>query len=346
MLLISGGAGFVGLNFLHHWCARHASERVVVLDALTYASRREGLSSLEQSGQVTLIHGDVADLDAVNRVFADHDITRVLHLAAESHVDRSIAGPAAFVRTNVVGTQVLLDAARAAWQRNGVWRDGVRFHHVSTDEVFGPLDANAAPVTESAPYRPSSPYAASKAAADHLVRSWGYTFGLPYVMTHCANNYGPWQHAEKLMPLMITRALAGESLPVYGDGLQRREWLHVTDHARMLTGLLNSPSAHGSYNLAGNYECSNLEVVHTLCAAIDAAFAADLTLAERYPNCPAARGVACISLVLHVTDRLGHDRRYALNGNRLQTEMGMQATTTFELGVSDTVRWYLNSERR
>jgi dTDP-glucose 4,6-dehydratase len=344
ILLVTGGAGFLGANFVQHWVSRHPGDRVVVLDALTYAGCRDTLAPLESAGRIMFVHGDILSAPLVQALFATHGVDHVVHFAAESHVDRSIAGPEAFVRTNVLGTHVLLEAARAAWCTSGLWRAGVRFHHISTDEVFGALDPHAAPVTEAAPYRPSSPYSASKAAADHLVRAYGHTYGLPYTISHCANNYGPYQFPEKLIPHMIVRALHGRPLPVYGDGRQRREWLHVHDHCVHLEALLLANVTSASFNIGGQAEVENIDVVRQLCAQLDAAFAADATLATRFPDCPAAHGASCVTLITHVTDRPGHDRRYALDAGALRALVGALPLRTVRDGLADTVRWYLQHE--
>jgi dTDP-glucose 4,6-dehydratase len=327
---------------VQYWHARHPHDTLVVLDALTYAGRRSTLAPLEQQGAITFVHDDIGNGPLVRELLATHGITHLVHFAAESHVDRSIAAPDAFIRTNVWGTHTLLEAARAVWCNQGRWREGVRFHHISTDEVFGALGAHDAPFTEASPYLPSSPYSASKAGADHLVRAAGKTYGLPYTITHCANNYGPYQHAEKLLPHMLRRALLGEPLPMYGDGLQQREWLHVHDHCTMLEQLLLAPNVLGeSFNLAGYDERTNMDAVTQLCALLDARFAANPQLAPRYPACPAARGERCISLVTHVADRPGHDRRYALDGDKLRARLGVGPQIPFEQGLADTVDWYL-----
>ena len=341
-LLITGGAGFIGANFVRYWCEHYASDRVVVLDALTYAGDRTRLADLEARGAISFVHGDIGDGALVRLLLVQHGITHVVHLAAESHVDRSIASAEAFVRTNVWGTHTLLEAVRDVWHSAGVWREGVRFHQVSTDEVFGALAPHEAPFTEASRYQPSSPYAASKAAADHFVRAAGRTYGLPYTISHCANNYGPHQYPEKLIPLMVRRALRGESLPLYGDGAQTREWLHVHDHSRQLAQLLLAPDIVGqSFNLGSRTERTNAEVVRLICAHLDARFAADTSLAVRYPNCPSARGVSCATLVQHVADRPGHDRRYALDMTKYVERFGRTGMVEFEVGLGATIDWYL-----
>lgn len=343
-LLVTGGAGFIGANFVHWWASNHPDDRMVVLDALTYAGDRTRLAPLEARRAVTFVHGDIADRPLVESLLVQHAVTHVVHFAAESHVDRSIATPDAFVRTNVWGTHVLLEAVRAVWCRDGQWRPGVRFHQVSTDEVFGSLEPGATPFTERSPCAPSSPYSASKAAADHFVRAAGRTYGLPYSISYAANNYGPFQYPEKLIPFMVRQALAGAPLPLYGDGEQTREWLHVRDHNAMLAQVLLADDAAGeSYNLGGQTECTNREVVQRLCAHLDARFAAEPALAARYPDCPAARGQACATLIRHVTDRPGHDRRYALDTGKYTQRFGPPALTPFESGLAETVAWLVQS---
>ncbi len=344
-LLITGGAGFIGANFVHAWCAAFPRDRVVVLDALTYAGRRRTLAALEARGAIEFVHGDITDAPLVAHLFAAHDLTHVVNFAAESHVDRSIAEPDAFIRTNVWGTHVLLEAARSAWCAGGTWRQGVRFHQISTDEVYGALEPGDAPFTEQHPYRPSSPYSASKAAADHLVRAAGRTYGLPYSISHCANNYGPYQYPEKLIPFMVRQVLRGAPLTLYGDGRQTREWLHVHDHNAMLLHLLTDARGEGtSLNLGGQTECANVDVVQMICAQVDALFATDPTLAGRFPGCPAARGVPCASLVTHVADRPGHDRRYALDASAYVARFGTPSRIPFAEGLAATVAWSVHHD--
>ena len=342
-LLVTGGAGFIGAHFVHHWVTAHPADRVVVLDALTYAGRRALLAPLEERGAIRFVHGDILDAPLVAAVLADHAVDTVVHFAAESHVDRSIAEPMAFVRTNVLGTQVLLDAVRAAWRTTGEWRAGVRFHHISTDEVFGALGPHDPPFTESTPYAPNSPYAASKAGSDLLVRAAMHTHGLPATLSWCSNNYGPWQVPEKLIPLMITHALHGVPLPVYGDGQQVRDWLHVRDHCAAVEAILCHAEAGEGFVIGGRSEVVNLTLVRTLCALVDEAVAADPALGVRFPNCPASRGEPCASLITFVTDRPGHDRRYAIDPSRLASRLGFQARWSLEAGLRETVAYVLET---
>ena len=344
-LLVTGGAGFIGGNFVHHWHRRHPQDRLVVLDALTYAGNLATLGPLLDAPAVTFVHGDVCDADLVQRLMAEHDVTTVVHFAAESHVDRSIAEAGAFVRTNVLGTQVLLDAARHAWHAAGGWRDGVRFHHVSTDEVYGSLAPHDPAFTEATPYAPNSPYAASKAGADHLVRAWAHTWGLPVSISNCSNNYGPYQFPEKLIPLMIVNALHGRPLPVYGDGRQVRDWLFVDDHCAAIERILGADVMGETFNVGGEAEHENLDIVRRLSDLLDERVGGDPALAERFAECPAARdGGSCRELITHVRDRPGHDRRYAIDPARIRERLGFTPAETLESGLARTVDWYLANE--
>lgn len=343
-MLVTGGAGFIGGNFVHHWCRAHPESRVVVLDALTYAGNLATLQSLIDAGKITFVHGDVADAVVVGQVLKQHAIDTVVHFAAESHVDRSIVDPGSFVRTNVVGTQVLLDACRQAWRVDGVWQPSVRFHHVSTDEVYGTLGPDDPPFSESTPYAPNSPYAASKAASDHLVRAYVHTYGLPASISNCSNNYGPYHFPEKLIPLLIVNALQGTALPVYGDGQQIRDWLFVEDHCAAIDKILQAPVAGQTFNVGGRAEHVNLEIVRLVCGLLDARFASDASLAQRFPACPAANGAPCASLIAHVKDRPGHDRRYAIDPTCIATTLGFEPQETLATGLARTVDWYLDNE--
>ena len=343
-LLVTGGAGFIGGNFVHYWIDRHPGDRILVLDALTYAGNLATIAGLEKTELITFVRGDVADRELVGPLMAEHDIDTVVHFAAESHVDRSIVEPGAFVRTNVVGTQVLLDAARAMWSSPSGWLAGVRFHHVSTDEVYGSLGPGDAPFTENTPYSPNSPYAASKAASDHLVRAYHHTYGLPASITNCSNNYGPYQFPEKLVPLMIVNALQGKQLPVYGDGRQVRDWLFVEDHCFAIDCILGAAVAGCTFNVGGRAEHENIEIVHLVCALIDARFAANESLRGRFPECPASSGRSCVELITHVKDRPGHDRRYAIDPSAIAARLGFEPRHTLETGLARTVDWYLANE--
>jgi dTDP-glucose 4,6-dehydratase len=343
-LLVTGGAGFIGGNFVQHWAERHPHDTLVVLDALTYAGNLATIQPLVDRRAVAFVHGDITDAALVSALLADRGIDTIVHFAAESHVDRSIADPGAFVHTNIVGTLTLLMAARAAWCRDGAWTSGVRFHHVSTDEVFGSLAPDEAPFRETTPYAPNSPYAASKAGADHLVRAWMHTYGLPATISNCSNNYGPFHFPEKLIPLLIVNALHGKPLPVYGDGQQVRDWLYVTDHCRAIDLILDRGELGRTYTVGGRAEHANLDIVHLVCRLIDERFAGDPALARRFPDGPAASGAACRSLVSHVTDRAGHDRRYAIDPTRIAAELGFEPSETLATGLARTVDWYLANE--
>jgi len=341
-LLVTGGAGFIGANFVHYWLERHPADRVVVLDALTYAGHRVSLAAVEEHPSFRFVRGDVRDREKVVALLADERLDTIVHFAAESHVDRSIAGPEAFIDVNVVGTHSLLQAAREAWLPGD---DAVehRFHHVSTDEVFGSLAPDDRPFTESSLYRPNSPYAASKAAADHLVRAYRKTYGLATTMSNCSNNYGPYQYPEKLIPLCIVNLLHGRELPIYGDGGNVRDWLHVRDHCAGIERILERAAPGACYNLGGDAERDNLTLVRALCGALDELFAARPELADEYPQAPPARGERSDTLLRFVTDRPGHDRRYAIDATRARTELGYAATFDLAGGLADTVRWYVDN---
>jgi dTDP-glucose 4,6-dehydratase len=344
-LLITGGAGFIGGNFVHYWLREHATDRLVVLDALTYAGNLATIDGANSSGRMRFVHGDITDAPLVARLLAEEDIDTFVHFAAESHVDRSIVEPGTFVRTNVVGTQVLLDAARAAWRRStGEWRTGVRFHHVSTDEVYGSLSPTDPPFTEQTPYTPSSPYAASKAASDHLVRAYSHTYGLPISISNCSNNYGPYQFPEKLIPLIIVNILSGKPLPIYGDGRQVRDWLYVEDHCVAIDRIVHGDVAGRTFNVGGRAEHENIHIVNQLCELLDQRFASDASLGQRFPDCPARTGRRCAELITYVRDRPGHDRRYAIDPTVLATTLGFEPAETLRTGLARTVDWYLANE--
>ena len=327
-ILVTGGAGFIGSNFVLDWL-RQCDEPVVNLDVLTYAGNPENLASLAGDARHTFVKGDICDRALVDSLLATHRPRAIVHFAAESHVDRSIHGPGAFMKTNVEGTFTLLEAARAHWSTldadaKAAWR----FHHVSTDEVYGSLKPTDPPFAETNPYEPNSPYSASKAASDHLVRAWHHTYGLPVVTTNCSNNYGPYHFPEKLIPLMIVNALAGKPLPVYGDGQQIRDWLYVTDHCSGIRAVLAGGRVGETYNIGGWNEKANIDIVKTVCALLD----------ELRPSAegPYAR------LITYVKDRPGHDRRYAIDARKIERELGWRPAETFDTGIRKTVQWYLD----
>jgi dTDP-glucose 4,6-dehydratase len=340
-LLITGGAGFIGANFVQYWRRLHPTDRIVVLDALTYAGNRSNLDPLKDDRQFEFVHGDITDAELARALFRHHDFDLVVHFAAESHVDRSIVSSAAFVQTNIVGTHTLLDCALSAWSPAMAGR---RFHHVSTDEVFGSLAPNDPPFTETSRYDPKSPYAASKAGSDFLVRSYAHTHGLPVTITNCSNNYGPYQFPEKLLPLMIVNALGGQKLPIYGDGGNVRDWLYVDDHCAGIALVLKRGRLGETYNIGGAAELANIDLVGILCDEIDRRFTADKALAARFPGCPAAAGRSTRGLITFVKDRAGHDRRYAICADKLANELGFRTATPLSDGLRRTIDWYLGNE--
>ncbi|MBV8538842.1 MAG: dTDP-glucose 4,6-dehydratase [Alphaproteobacteria bacterium] len=325
-VLVTGGAGFIGANFVLHLRRQRPQVRIVNLDSLTYAADLANLDGLAGDGGYRFVRGDICDRDLVTALLVAENIDTVVHFAAESHVDRSIAAPADFVRSNVLGTQALLAACRSVWQGKHTPVSGVRFHHISTDEVFGSLAAEHPPFDETTPYAPNSPYSASKAAADHLVRAYAHTYGLPVLITHCSNNYGPRQHAEKFIPTVIRKALAGETVPVYGNGLNRRDWLFVDDHcAALLSALERGP--HGeTYCIGGGYETSNLELARRICDLLD-----EMRAAAK----PHRR------LIAFVPDRPGHDFRYAIDATKIRHALGWAPRVSADEGLRRTIAWYL-----
>ena len=327
-LFITGGAGFIGSNFVHHWLANTQAGRVVVFDALTYAGNIDNLSDIATNPRYLFVKGDICDEANVRALLEQHQIDTIAHFAAESHVDRSILGPDDFIRTNVVGTHSLLKAAKSLWIDRKIV-PAHRFHHVSTDEVYGSLGPNDAPFHESSPYAPNSPYSASKAASDHLVRAYHETYGLNTTVTNCSNNYGPYHFPEKLIPLIILNALEGKPLPVYGKGANIRDWLYVEDHARALHLILTKGRLGETYNVGGRNERTNLDVVQTVCRILDE-IRPDKKSHDR--------------LVTFVPDRPGHDHRYAIDATKLENELGWKAEETFASGIRKTVHWYLENE--
>lgn len=330
-ILVTGGAGFIGANFVLDWLAGN-DEPVVNLDKLTYAGNLQTLSSLQHDKRHIFVHGDIGDSELVARLLEEHQPRAIVNFAAESHVDRSIHGPEDFIETNIVGTFRLLEAVRAYWGGlDEQARQAFRFLHVSTDEVYGSLAADEPAFTETHQYQPNSPYSASKAASDHLVRSYHHTYGLPVLTTNCSNNYGPYHFPEKLIPLMIVNALAGKPLPVYGDGQQIRDWLYVKDHCSAIRRVLEAGKTGEVYNVGGWNEKPNLEIVNRVCALLD----------ELRPR---ADGKPYAEQITYVTDRPGHDRRYAIDARKLERELGWKPAETFETGIRKTVAWYLDNQ--
>ncbi|MGM8061454.1 dTDP-glucose 4,6-dehydratase [Vogesella indigofera] len=330
-ILVTGGAGFIGGNFVLDWLATH-DETVVNLDSLTYAGNLQTLASLQGNDRHCFVHGNIGDRDLLGRLLAEHQPRAVINFAAESHVDRSIHGPGDFIQTNVVGTFNLLESVRAYWNSlPAADKSAFRFLHVSTDEVYGTLAAEDAPFAEDHRYQPNSPYSASKAASDHLVRAWHHTYGLPVLTTNCSNNYGPYHFPEKLIPLVILNALAGKPLPIYGDGQQIRDWLYVKDHCAAIRRVLDAGTTGETYNVGGWNEKANLDVVRTICSLLD----------ELRPR---ADGKDYAEQISYVQDRPGHDRRYAIDARKLERELGWKPAETFDSGIRKTVQWYLDNQ--
>lgn len=331
-ILVTGGAGFIGANFVLDWVQLHA-ETIINLDKLTYAGNLETLSSLQGQSQHVFVQGDIGDSALVDALLAEHKPRAILNFAAESHVDRSIHGPEDFIQTNIVGTFHLLESVRAYWGRlSEADKADFRFLHVSTDEVYGSLEKDAPAFTERHAYEPNSPYSASKAASDHLVRAYHHTYGIPVLTTNCSNNYGPYHFPEKLIPLMIVNALAGKNLPVYGDGQQIRDWLYVKDHCSAIRRVLEAGIPGETYNVGGWNEKPNIEIVHTVCALLD----------ELRPR---TDGKSYREQITYVTDRPGHDRRYAIDARKIERELGWKPAETFDTGIRKTVQWYLDNSQ-
>lgn len=333
MILVTGGAGFIGANFVLNWLSSASAEGVVNLDKLTYAGNLENLEALKNDPRHIFIHGDIGDKALVEKLFAKYRPRAILNFAAESHVDRSIHGPSEFIQTNIMGTFNLLECARGYWEAlQGPEKEQFRFHHVSTDEVYGSLSSLAPAFTETNPYEPNSPYSASKAASDHLVRAWFHTYGLPVVTTNCSNNYGPYHFPEKLIPLVILNALNDKPLPVYGDGQQIRDWLYVGDHCLAIREVLAYGRLGETYNIGGWNEKANLDVVNTICAILD-----DLK--------PRSDGKSYTEQITFVKDRPGHDRRYAIDASKIEKELGWRPAESFDSGIRKTVQWYLDNPK-
>lgn len=329
-LLVTGGAGFIGSAVIRYIIG-HTKDSVINLDKLTYAGNLESLKSVEDNSRYSFEHVDICNRTEVERVFVEHKPDLVMHLAAESHVDRSIDGSAAFIETNIVGTYTLLEVCRTYWEKlSGNSKDAFRFHHISTDEVYGDLERDDELFTEETSYAPSSPYSASKASSDHLVRAWNRTYGLPVIITNCSNNYGPYHFPEKLIPLVILNALDGKHLPVYGDGSQIRDWLYVEDHARALYTVITQGAVGETYNVGGHNEMTNIQVVQTLCELLDKLK-------------PKDDGLSYVEQICFVTDRPGHDQRYAIDATKIDEELGWKPAENFSTGIEKTVLWYLEN---
>lgn len=341
-ILVTGAAGFIGANFAHYWLKNHPDSRLIAFDALTYAGNRANLAALEEKENFCFVHADICDEEKVVAVLREEHVDTLVHFAAESHVDRSISGPDTFIQTNIIGTHSLLKAARRVWL-DGEGRDH-RFHHVSTDEVYGSLTPDDPGFFEAQQYQPNSPYSASKAASDHLVRAYHHTYGLQVSTSNCSNNYGPFHFPEKLIPLCITNILRGRTLPVYGDGSNIRDWLYVEDHCRGIDLVLQQGRVGECYNVGGNNEWNNIAIVNLLCELLDSRFHADPKLAAIYPDAPCAKGESAASLIEFVSDRAGHDWRYAIDAGRITEELGYAPHETFETGIARTLDWFLKNE--
>jgi dTDP-glucose 4,6-dehydratase len=329
-IAITGGAGFIGSNFVHHWCNQYPGDRLIILDALTYAGNRANLADLEGHANLRFVQGDICDRPLIDTLLQEEHVDTLVHFAAESHVDRSILGPGAFVQTNMVGTFTLLEAFRQHWNK-AEQPSSYRFHHVSTDEVYGSLSPTDPAFTETTPYTPNSPYSASKAGSDHLVRAYHHTYGLPTLMTNCSNNYGAYHFPEKLIPLMCINILMGKPLPVYGDGQNVRDWLYVGDHCSAIDAVIHRGTPGETYNIGGNNEVKNIDLVYMLCDLMD-------ELAPALPVHPARE------LITFVKDRPGHDRRYAIDATKIKTELGWTPSVTVQEGLRRTVKWYLEHQ--
>ncbi|MCK5543005.1 MAG: dTDP-glucose 4,6-dehydratase [Desulfobacterales bacterium] len=345
-LLVTGGAGFIGTNFVYYWLDKYPRDNVIVLDALTYAGIRENLpktdKNSEKNSQFKFIHGNILDQQLVESLLIGHNINTIVHFAAESHVDRSITGPDEFINTNIVGTHTLLKAAKKIWLDKN--QPEHRFHHVSTDEVYGTLKEDDPPFSENTPYAPNSPYAASKAASDHLVRAYHETYDLQTTTSNCSNNFGPFQFPEKLIPLIITNILNGKPLPIYGDGKQIRDWLYVDNHNLGVDLILQKGKIGQTYNIGNNNEKTNMDIVKTICKLIDKEFTENNDMAKRFPNAPQSSGKPAKTLITHVKDRAGHDRRYAINSEKITSELGYTSEESFVTGIKKTIDWFLKNE--
>ncbi|GAA5524808.1 dTDP-glucose 4,6-dehydratase 2 [Microbulbifer aestuariivivens] len=342
---MTGAAGFIGANFVHYWLQTYSGDRVVALDALTYAGNRANLNPVECNPNFVFCHGNICDTALVERLLREHEIDTLVHFAAESHVDRSIIGPDAFIETNIIGTHSLLKAAKQVWLEEGQQRQTHRFHHVSTDEVYGSLGPADPPFSEATAYAPNSPYSASKAASDHLVRAYHHTYGLNVTTSNCSNNYGPYHFPEKLIPLVITNILQDKPLPVYGDGQQIRDWLYVEDHVRGIERVIKRGRLGESYNIGGNNEWTNINIVTLICSLMNQRFAGQPALRQRYPAACSAIAGQAETLIQYVEDRKGHDRRYAIAPEKSNRELGYRPQESFESGIRKTIDWYLANDQ-
>jgi len=337
-LLVTGGAGFIGSNFIYYWLNKYRDDHIVVIDALTYAGNRYNLLKADKNDQFEFIHGNILDQKLIEDLLCRKKIDTIVHFAAESHVDRSIHSPDDFINTNIVGTHTLLKAAKSVWLDSNL---NHRFHHISTDEVYGSLDPDDSPFSEKTPYSPNSPYAASKAASDHLVRSYHKTYGLNVTISNCSNNYGPFQFPEKLIPLIIVNILLGKPLPIYGDGNQIRDWLHVDDHNYGVELILKNGNSGETYNIGGNNEWKNIDIVKYICKLIDGYFLRHPEMKKIFPNAPQGDKKKAETLIYHIEDRKGHDKRYAINAEKITNHFDFSPKESFETGIKKTLDWYL-----
>ncbi len=342
-LLITGGAGFIGTNFVRHRLTHHPDERIVVLDALTYAGNLAGIEPFFSNNNFRFVHGNILDDTLLMVLLREEQIDTIVHFAAESHVDRAIHEPDAFIETNVIGTHTLLKAAKSVWLDSD-FKASHRFHHISTDEVYGSLGPTDPPFSEKTPYAPNSPYSAAKAASDHLVRAYCHTYGLQVTMSNCSNNYGPYQFPEKLIPLTIVNILENREIPVYGEGLNIRDWLYVEDHCRAIELILNMGEVGEVYNIGGNNEWRNIDIVKRICRITDDKFRKDKSLSFRFPDAPPGRGIKAESLITFVKDRPGHDARYAIDPGKSKRELGYSPVESFDTGIVRTIEWMLDNE--
>lgn len=341
-MLVTGAAGFIGANFVRYCREQHPDDKVIIVDALTYAGNTHNLDGILDDNCL-LMQADINNTDYMMQLLREHQINTIVHFAAESHVDRSITGPDAFIEANIMGTYSLLKAARQVWQIEEQAVEDHRFHHVSTDEVYGTLSMQDPAFTEETAYAPNSPYSASKASSDFLVRSYHHTFGMQVTTSNCSNNYGPYHFPEKLIPLMILNVLHGKALPIYGDGKNIRDWLYVEDHALGIDLVLQNGRVGETYNIGGCNEWTNIDIVNLVCSLIDKRFESSQELRETYPNCPASQGEHSNSLISYVADRAGHDFRYAIDTAKIQSELGYEPKVTFETGIEKTLDWYLEN---